>query len=88
MLFKKCFLNLVFLTKGEVSHPHTKYPLNTKKLFRVCSFLGGEGQTVYYDAGIGQASLAGIIGFFGMIGMMFSQAWLPSVMHDFCKNPI
>ena len=25
---------------------------------------------------------------FGMIGMMFSQAWFPSVMHDFCKNPI
>ena len=20
-----------------------------------------------------------------MIGMMFSQAWFPSVMHDFCK---
>ena len=20
--------------------------------------------------------------------MMFSQAWFPSVMHDFCKNPI
>ena len=57
------FSNLVFLTKGEVSHPHTKYPLNTKN-YSVCSLLGGEGQTVYYDAGIGQASLAGIIGFF------------------------
>ena len=57
------FSNLVFLIKGEVSHPHTKYPLNTKN-YSVCSLLGGEGQTVYYDAGIGQASLAGIIGFF------------------------
>ena len=47
------FSNLVFLTKGEVSHPHTKYPLNTKNYW-----------TVYFDAGIGQASLAGIIGFF------------------------
>ena len=53
MLFKKMFSNLVFLTKGEVSNPHIKYPLNTKNYW-----------TAYFDAGIGQASLAGIIGFF------------------------
>ena len=58
------FSNLVFLTKGEVSHPHTKIPTKYKKLFRVFIIWVGEGQTVYYDAGIGQASLAGIIGFF------------------------
>ena len=81
------FSNLVFLTKGEVSHPHTKYPLDTKTIPCVHYWVG-RGRRFFMTQGLVRHHLLELLDSFGMIGMMFSQAWFPSVMHDFCKNPI
>ena len=46
------------------------------------------GRRFIMTQGLVRHHLLELLDSFGVIGMMFSQAWFPSVTHDFCKNPI